>query len=289
MSSLAVQQVVNGLALGSTYALVALGLALVFGVLLVPNFAHGELYMLGGVSAYGLTALGLNFWLALVLATLLVGVAGIVLDRVVFRPLQHATGLSMMIAAFAASIILQQAVTLVWGTESRTVASPVAGIVRTGFFIVSRYQLVLFIILAAVWTALWLVLHRSRLGLAIRAVAQNRPAAELMGIDLGRIRTMTFFLSATIGGLAGALLGASSPVYPTVGFNPMLKAFIVLVVGGIGNLWGAIIGAFALGVIEVLVAGYVSSELQDIGAFAVLVVVLLLKPNGLLGRAEVER
>jgi branched-chain amino acid transport system permease protein len=287
--SLAIQQVVNGLALGSTYALVALGLALVFGVLLVPNFAHGELYMLGGVITYGLTSTGLNFWLALIVATPLVGLMGIALDRGVFRPLQRSSGLSMMIAAFAASIILQQLVTLVWGTDSRTIAAPVSGIFRTRFFIVTRYHVVLFVALAVVWTALWLLLNRSRLGLAIRAVAQNRPAAELMGIDLGRIRTITFFASAAIGGLAGALLGASSPIYPSVGFTPMLKAFIVLVVGGIGNLWGAIVGAFALGVVEVMVAGYISSELQDIGAFAVLVLVLLLKPNGMLGSAEVER
>lgn len=289
MSLVAIQQVVNGLALGSTYALVALGLALVFGVLLVPNFAHGELYMAAGVFTYGLTAMGLNFWLALLVATGLVGMLGILLDRAVFRPLQHATGLSMMIAGFAASIILQQVVTLVWGTESRTIPRPIDGMLRTGWFIVSRYQLVLFGTLVLVCTALWLILHRSRLGLAIRAVAQNRPAAELMGIDLGRVRTMTFFVSAAVAGLAGAMLGASSPIYPTVGFNPMLKAFIVLVVGGIGNLWGAIIGAFALGVVEVMVAAYVSSEMQDIGAFTVLVLVLLVKPNGLLGRAEVER
>lgn len=289
MSLLAIQQIVNGLALGGTYALVALGLSLVFGVLLIPNFAHGELYMLGGVFTYGLTAMGLNFWAALLLAIPLVGIMGILLDRAVFRPIQNAPGLSMMIAAFAASIILQQLVTFVWGTDSRTITSPMRGVWRTDFFIVSYYQITLFVTLGIVWGVMWFVLYRSRLGLAIRAVAQNRPAAVLMGIDLGKIRTITFFISAAIGGLAGAMLGASSPIYPSVGFTPMLKAFIVLVVGGIGNLWGAVIGGLALGVVEVMVAGYISSELQDIGAFAVLVLVLLVKPNGLLGRAEVER
>jgi branched-chain amino acid transport system permease protein len=143
--------------------------------------------------------------------------------------------------------------------------------------------------LLACWAVVWLVLNRSRLGLCIRAVAQNRSAAQLMGIDLEVTRMATFAIGAAIGGLAGALLGASLPIYPTMGINPILKAFVVLVIGGVGSLWGAVLGGLLLGLVEVMVAGYFSSELQDIGTFMVLVALLLFKPEGLLGKAEVDR
>lgn len=289
MLSLLPQQLINGLTLGSTYALVALGLTLVFGVLLIPNFAHGELYMLGAFSTYALVAAGVNFWLAVVLATLLVIVVGIVLDRIVFKPLESSPPLSLMIAALAASIILQQTATIIWGSEPQTTPNPIAGTVRTEWFSVSYYQLFIIAITMVAWGGVWLVLNRSRLGLAIRAVAQNRPAAQLMGIELTHVRIATFAIGAMLGGLGGALLGANFPIYPTMGINPVLKAFVVLVIGGIGNLWGAIFGGLLLGVVEVMVAGYISSELQDVGTFLILVLVLLLRPQGLFGRVVIER
>lgn len=283
------QQLVNGLALGSTYALIALGLTLVFGVLLIPNFAHGELYMLGAFSTYALSASGMNFWLAVLVATALVAIIGIVLDKVVFRPLEHSTALSLMIAALAASIILQQFATIVWGSEPRTTPNPIPGNLRTLWFSISYYQLFIIAVMLLAWGGVWMVLNRSRLGLSIRAVAQNREAAQLMGIELTKVRIATFAISAIIGGAAGALLGANFPIYPTMGVNPVLKAFVVLVIGGIGNLWGAIFGGLLLGVVEVMVAGYISSQLQDVGTFLVLVLVLLLRPDGLFGRPLIER
>ena len=166
---------------------------------------------------------------------------------------------------------------------------PLPGVIRTGMFSITYYQIVLFVALMGIWGGLWLTLHRSRLGLAIRAVSQLRDAAQLMGINLDRVRIATFLIGAGIGGLSGALLGAMYPIYPSVGVNPILKAFVVLVLGGIGNLWGAVLGGLVLGVVEVMVAGYVSSELQDAGSFLILVLVLLVRPQGLLGRAQVER
>ncbi len=289
MLELLPQQLVNGLALGSTYALVAMGLTLVFGVLLIPNFAHGELYMFGGFISYTLVGLGLDFWIAVALAACAVALMGVVLDRLVFRPIQNAPPLSLMIAALAASVIMQQIAALSWGTEPRTTRNPVSGSLVTAHFTVTNYQILLFVVMFAVWLVLWLVLNRSRLGLAIRAVAQNRDAAVLMGISLNQVRIATFMLGAGIGGLAGALLGATFPIFPSVGVTPVLKAFVVLVIGGIGNLWGAVVGGLFLGLIEVLVAGYVSSGLQDTGAFLILVIVLLLRPQGLFGKAEIER
>ena len=283
------QHLVNGLALGSTYALVAMGLTLVFGVLLIPNFAHGEFCMVGAFVSYTLVALGFNFWLAVLAAACVIALLGVLVDRLVFRPLETAPGLTLMIASLGTSIILQELAHLIWGSAPRTTPMPLPGVIRTGMFSITYYQIVLFVALMAIWGGLWLTLHRSRLGLAIRAVSQLRDAAQLMGINLDRVRIATFLIGAGIGGLSGALLGAMYPIYPSVGVNPILKAFVVLVLGGIGNLWGAVLGGLVLGVVEVMVAGYVSSELQDAGSFLILVLVLLVRPQGLLGRAQVER
>ncbi|MWP38316.1 branched-chain amino acid ABC transporter permease [Rhodobacter sphaeroides] len=289
MIDLFVQQLVNGLALGSTYALVALGLTLIFGVLLIPNFAHGEFYMLGAFLTYAMVLAGMNFWLAMALAVGAVILLGCLVDRLAFKPVEQAPPLSMMISALAASIILQQSAMLIWGGEARTIPAPVTGVLRTPFFIVTWMQLIVMASLLLAAAGVWLVLNRSRLGLAIRAVAQNRDAALLMGISMFQVRLATFAIGAALGAIAGALLGASFPIYPTMGVNPVLKAFVVLVLGGIGSLPGAVFGGLFLGVVEVMVAGYISSELSDIGAFAILVAVLLLRPQGFFGQAQVER
>ncbi|ULB12563.1 branched-chain amino acid ABC transporter permease (plasmid) [Cereibacter azotoformans] len=289
MIDLFVQQLVNGLALGSTYALVALGLTLIFGVLLIPNFAHGEFYMLGAFLTYAMVLAGMNFWLAMALAVGAVILLGCVVDRLAFKPVEQAPPLSMMISALASSIILQQSAMLIWGGEARTIPAPVTGVLRTPFFIVTWMQLIVMASLLLAAAGVWLVLNRSRLGLAIRAVAQNRDAALLMGISMFQVRLATFAIGAALGAIAGALLGATFPIYPTMGVNPVLKAFVVLVLGGIGSLPGAVFGGLFLGVVEVMVAGYISSELSDIGAFAILVAVLLLRPQGFFGQAQVER
>ncbi|ODM41387.1 branched-chain amino acid ABC transporter permease [Cereibacter johrii] len=289
MIDLFVQQLVNGLALGSTYALVALGLTLIFGVLLIPNFAHGEFYMLGAFLTYAMVLAGMNFWLAMALAVGAVILLGCLVDRLAFKPVEQAPPLSMMISALAASIILQQSAMLIWGGEARTIPAPVTGVLRTPFFIVTWMQLIVMASLLLAAAGVWLVLNRLRLGLAIRAVAQNRDAALLMGISMFQVRLATFAIGAALGAIAGALLGATFPIYPTMGVNPVLKAFVVLVLGGIGSLPGAVFGGLFLGVVEVMVAGYISSELSDIGAFAILVAVLLLRPQGFFGQAQVER
>ncbi|MGU3497144.1 branched-chain amino acid ABC transporter permease [Xanthobacteraceae bacterium A53D] len=289
MLELLPQQLINGLALGSTYALVALGLTLIFGVLLIPNFAHGEFYMIGAFVTYALVAVGADFWLAMAASVALVMLLGCVVDRLVFRPIENAPGLSLMISALAASIILQQVATIIWGTEARTIPPPLTGVIRTPFFAVTQLQLLVMASLVIAFAAVWLVLNRSRLGLAIRATAQNRDAALLMGISMTQVRFATFAMGAALGAIAGALLGATFPIYPAMGVNPVLKAFVVLVLGGIGSLWGAVLGGLVLGISEILVAGYISSQLSDIGTFAILVLVLLLRPQGLFGRAQVER
>ncbi len=283
------QQVVNGLVLGSTYSLVALGLTLVFGVLLIPNFAHGEFYMLGGLFTYQFVAMGLNFWMAVAAAAAIVIVIGLLLDALVYRPLATSSGLTLMIAALACAIILQQAAAIGWGSEPRTTPPPFRGTLTLAGASISYYQLLFIGFMLAAWAGLTLMMRYSRLGLAIRAVSQNSDAARLMGIELSHVRYATFAIGAALGALAGGLLSATVPVYPEMGINPVLKAFVILVIGGIGNLWGAIAGGLFLGMIEVMVAGYGSSEYQDVGAFLILIAVLLVRPHGLFGRAEIER
>lgn len=289
MIDLFLQQFVNGLALGSTYALVALGLTLIFGVLLIPNFAHGEFYMVGAFLTYALVMSGLNFWLAMALGAIAVIALGCAIDAIAFKPLRGAPPLSLMISALAASIILQQTATLIWTSEARTIPTPVTGVLRTPFFILTWMQVVVMGSLLTAVVAIWLILNRSRLGLAIRATAQNHDAALLMGVNMTQVRLATFAIGAALGAIAGALLGATFPIYPTMGVNPVLKAFVVLVLGGIGSLRGAVLGGLFLGVVEVMVAGYISTELQDIGAFTLLVLVLLARPQGFFGKAQVER
>ncbi|MFC5584389.1 branched-chain amino acid ABC transporter permease [Nitratireductor kimnyeongensis] len=283
------QQLMNGLALGSTYAMIALGLSLIFGVLLIPNFAHGEFYMLGAFITYTLTVAGFNFWLAMALTAIAVIAIGFLLDRVAFKPIEMAPPLSLMISALAASIILQQVATLIWGTEARTIPTPLVGVWSAPFFILTYMQLTIIGVLMVACVAIWGLLHHTALGLSIRATAQNRDAAMLMGIEMLRVRFATFAIGALLGAVAGALLGATFPIYPTMGAGPVLKAFVVLVLGGIGSLKGAVLGGLVLGIAEVLVAGYISSEFQDVGAFTLLVCVLLIRPNGLFGRVQMER
>jgi len=289
MLELITQQLANGLVLGSTYALVALGLTLVFGVLLIPNFAHGEFYMAGAFITYTLAMSGVNFWVAMVLSVMLVMLLGCLIDRLAFFPIRTAPALSLMISALAMSIILQQIATIIWGTEARTIPTPLPGVIRTTYFAITYLQLAILLSLAIAALAVWMILYHSRLGLAIRATAQNRDAAALMGIRMSVVRTSTFAISAALGAIAGALLGATFPIYPTMGSIPVLKAFVVLVLGGIGSFWGAILGGLFLGTSEVFVAGYISSQLQDIGTFLLLTMVLLVRPQGLFGRVNMER
>lgn len=289
MMELFSQQLVNGLSLGSSYALIALGLTLVFGVLLIPNFAHGELFMLGAFVTYAGTAIGLNFWVAATLSMIVLMLVGCALDVLVFKPLNQNSALSLMIGALAGSIILTQVATIVWGSEPRTIPAPVDGGLQTRFFSITYMQLIVMAALGVCALAVWLVLNRTRLGLAIRAVSQNRDAALLMGISMTEVRLATFAMSAGMGAVAGALLGATFPIQPTMGATPVLKAFVVLVLGGIGSLTGAVVGGIVLGLAEVMVSGFGSSEYQDIGTFVLLVAVLLIRPQGLFGSAEVER
>ena len=301
------QQVVNGLTLGSIYALVALGYTMVYGILGLITFAHGEVVMIGALSALAamkpLADSGLPGPLV-VLAALLVAMLvcmclGFVIERVAYRPLRNAPRLAPLITAIGVSIVLQQLAMLIWGRNYFAVPAllPAAPHEILGATI-NELQLLIMLVAATTMAALMLLVNRTRLGTAMRATAENPAIAGLMGVDANRIIALTFVIGSALAALAGVLVSANYGIaHYHMGFILGLKAFTAAVLGGIGNLAGAMLGGVLLGLIEALGAGYIGdltggvlgSNYQDVFAFFVLIVVLIFRPSGLMGERVSER
>jgi len=284
--SIFLQQVINGLVIGSIYAMVALGLTLIFGILHIGNFAHGQLYMLGAFATYWLvTLLGWDIWSAMLGAMGLMVFLGVVLERVVFRPVSSAPHINGLIVALGLFIALENIAFILWGGDERTLPSPYATQTITLLSISLTLQrlLVFFVSLLLIFL-LYLFIQRTKMGKAIRAVAQDPEVARLMGIPIHRISSTVFAVSSALAAAAGALVGPIFCVYPSMGLIPTLKAFVVIVLGGMGSIPGAIFGGFILGIAESLGAGYLFSEYKDAFAFAALILVLMIKPSGLFGK-----
>jgi branched-chain amino acid transport system permease protein len=294
------QQLVNGIAWGSIYALVALGYTMVYGVLRLINFAHGEVYMVGAMTGfYAAHALGVADQPSVLglAATLLAAMAtcaalGATIERVAYRPLRRAPRLAPLITAIGVSLLLQNAGQLVFGADPKffppLLASHEAW--RVGSLAVSNIQLTVLATALALMAGLELVVMRTRVGRAMRAVAQDADAAALMGVPVDRIIQLTFVLGSALAGAAGILVGLSNPkIDPLMGLMPGLKAFVAAVLGGIGSIPGAMLGGLLLGVVETLVAGYLSSTYRDAIAFVILIAILLYRPTGLFGSAQPEK
>jgi branched-chain amino acid transport system permease protein len=279
------QQVLNGLVTGSVYSLVALGLTLIYGTMQVPNFAHGQLFMLGAYLAYAATRAGLHYWVALVAAVIGVAFLGVALERVVFRPLRNAPHLNSMIAALGVMLFLEAVAQNIWGEEFRHMDSPYGGVVPLFGLLITSHRLILLGAAAALMTALLLFLTRTVAGAAIRATAQNPEGALLVGIDTSRVAMITFGMSAALAAFAGVLIAPISLVYPSMGAMITLKAFVIVVLGGMGSVPGALIGGYLLAVAESLGGTYVSATYQDLVAFVVLAIVFAFKPTGLFKEA----
>ena len=280
------QQVINGLVIGSIYAMVALGLTLIFGILHIGNFAHGQLYMLGAFATYWLVTLfGWDIWSSMFVAMGLMALLGMILERVVFRPVHSAPHINGLIVALGLFIALENMAFILWGGDERTLPSPYATKMVTALSLSLTIQrLLVFAISIVLILALYLFIQKTKLGKAIRAVAQDPEVARLMGIPIHRISSTVFAVSSALAAAAGALVGPIFCVFPSMGLIPILKAFVVIVLGGMGSVLGAIFGGFILGVAESLGAGYLSSEYKDAFAFAALIFVLLIKPTGLFGK-----
>jgi branched-chain amino acid transport system permease protein len=279
---------VNGLVLGGTYALLGIGLTLIFGLMNLVNFAHGELYTLGAYATFAALALGgLNFFAAVAAAIVAGALAGALCERVLLRPLRDESIDTTMLVMIGLWIALQNAELLVWGGVARSIPHPfpTAPIVLGP---VGIAPLRLFVVAAALAliVAAWLLIQRTRLGMAMRATFQDRETAALMGVRIGRIHTATFAFGSALAAAAGALLGPIFLAYPSMGDLASLKAFSVVILGGLGNLPGATIGGLLLGIAEELGAGYVSSGYRDAVGFVIIILVLLFRPSGLFARSE---
>jgi branched-chain amino acid transport system permease protein len=282
------QHLVNGLVLGGTYALLGIGLTLIFGLMNVVNFAHGEFYTLGAYAAFAAVALsGLPFVPALV-AAMAAGVAlGALTERVLLRPLRGQSIDTVMLVMIGLWIAMQNAELLVWGGVAQSIPHPfpTAPLTLGPLSIAPLRVFVLAATLALILGA-HLIVHRTRLGRAMRATFQDPDTAALMGVRIGRIHTATFALGSGLAAAAGALLGPIFLAYPAMGDLAALKAFSVVILGGLGNVAGATLGGVLLGIAEELGAGYVSSGYRDAVGFVIIILVLLLRPSGLLARAE---
>ena len=284
--ALFLEQVVNGLTLGAYYALVAVGLALVFGVARLVNFAHGEFFMLGAYVlyfAYGVYHL--PYGVAVLLVVLGLAVFGAVFHRLIYQPVMHRVWHVQLIATLAASFILVNVAIIAIGSTQRSAATPLVSEVLTLGDVHVAYQrlLVLGVALLA-FVALQQFIQRTPQGRAMRAIAQNREAAQVLGIDLAQVTRLTFVLSAALTGLAAGLVAPLYLIFPTVGSLLTLKAFAVVVIGGMGNATGALIAAFIVGLAEAFGAGYISVEYRDAIAFILMILVLLWRPLGLMGQ-----
>ena len=289
------EQLYNALFVGSVYALFALGFALVFSVLDILNLAHPTTFMLGAFAAYfATTALGLPWYLAAVLAFFACGAFGIALDRIAFAPLRRrsAPGLSAMISSLAVTLIVVRLIELRYGGDFITFpAGAVPSLVlRIGDAVLEGIRLGIVVLSIVLMLGLTYVVRRTQLGRDLRALAENPRAARILGVDVDRAISATFFVSSALGGLAGVLLAfAYNTLDSRMGLPLELRAFTVMVVGGMGSLPGAVIGAYILGLGEVASLVYLPTELRDAFAFGLLFLVLIVRPTGLLGHRAADR
>ncbi len=282
------QHIVNALMLGGTYALLGIGLTLIFGIMRVVNFTHGELYAFGGYMIFFFTAaLGVNFYFALLAAVALGALLGAIIELALLRPLRGADIDTTMLIMIGCWIVLQNTEQMIWGGVAKSIVSPLPGEpLVLGPVSVAWMRVFVFAVAALLIVATHVLIHRTRLGKAMRATFQDRDTAALMGVNVSAINTATFAIGSGLAAAAGALLGAVFIVTPTMGDLAALKAFAIVILGGLGSIKGATIGGFILAFVEELGAGYVSSGYRDAMGFLVIIVVLLFKPTGLFARQE---
>lgn len=286
------QQIVNGIALGSIYALIALGYTMVYGIIRLINFAHGEIYMIGAfVGYFALTAFGLPFWVSLLLAMVIPALLGVLIERVAYRPLRSSPSITVLITAIGVSLLLQNLAMLWFSPDPKTFPHIFT---RAPFNIggvrISFPQVIVLATSVLLMIGLNFMVQKTKIGKAMRAVSQDKEAAKLMGIDTDRIISFTFAIGSALAGAAGVMVGIIYPrIQPLMGTMPGLKAFVAAVFGGIGSIPGAMLGGVIMGLTESLVTAYISSTWRDAIAFSLLIIILLVKPAGILGKSTREK
>jgi branched-chain amino acid transport system permease protein len=298
------QQLINGLTLGGVYALIAVGYTMVYGIIELINFAHGEIYMLGAYIAFSCVAIfHLPFPLAIAISIISCSLFGIVLEFIAYRPLRKAPRLAALITAIGASLFLQNVALLIWGGRLKTYPSNTLppffeDIAITLFKNSTRFQQIniswlQLTILAAtilIMIGLHFLITKTRIGTAMRACAQDKVTASLMGINVNRIISFTFAVGSGLGAVAGIIVGIYyNAIFTMMGYTAGVKAFAAAVLGGIGNIPGAMLGGFVLGVAETFGAGYISSGYRDGLSYALMIIVIIFRPSGLLGRKQIVK
>ena len=284
-------QFINGLNIGSIYALIALGYTMVYGIAKLINFAHGDVIMVGAYISFISMKFGLPWWLAVIISIVACAVLGIVMEKVAYKPLRNASRISLLITAIGISYLLQNAFQLIFGANPQPYhafitlpALSLGGIsIQANYYITFSVSVVLMILLT-------LFVNKTTMGKAMRAVSEDEGAAKLMGINVDTTISLTFAIGCALAAIAGILYANCYPmINPTLGSLPGIKAFIAAVLGGIGSIPGAVIGAFILGMVEAMTKAYISSQLTDTIVFAILILMLVFKPAGILGKNVKEK
>jgi len=279
------QQMLNGLAIGSVYTLIALGLTVVFGILGIAHFAHGSVAMSGGYLTFLFTErFGLPFYPAMALAMAAGAVLGLLIERLAYRPVRDAPHINAFIIALGLTMMVEGINLLLFGADQVVIQTPYRGVLDFFGIAVAELRLQVILTTCVLIGVIALLIGRTKTGKSIRAVAQNRGAAVLMGVNVNRVSAVVFSVSSALGAAAGALVGALLAIAPGLGEGLAVKGFAVLILGGLGSIPGAIVGGLVLGVSESLAAGFISSAYKDVIAFLVMIVVLLFRPEGLLGK-----
>ena len=285
---------INGISLGSVYAIIALGYTMVYGIAKMLNFAHGDVIMIGAYISFCVTQyLKLPAWLSVLAAMFVCTLLGMTIERLAYKPLRSAPSLAVLITAIGMSYLLQNLALLIWGSNPKSFTSIISfGPVRLfdGQLIISDVAIVTVLACILIMIGLTWFTGKTRMGKAMRAVSEDKGAAQLMGVNVNRTISVTFAIGSALAAIAGVLLCSAYPtLMPTTGSMPGIKAFTAAVFGGIGSIPGAMLGGILLGIIEIFGKSYISTELGDAIVFAILIVILLVKPAGLLGKKIREK
>lgn len=290
--NLFIQQLINGISLGSVYALIALGYTMVYGIIKLINFAHGDIYMVGAyIGFFAITVAKMSIFPALLVSMIVTGLLGMLVERLAYKPLRHAPRISVLISAIGVSLFLEYVSMYFVSPTPRTFPTVFDDIsFHVGGFVINGQQILIFVITFILMAILTYIVQKTKIGKAMRAVSFDTDTAKLMGIDADRVIAVTFAIGSALAAAGGVLVGVYyNSIDPLMGIMPGLKAFVAAVLGGIGILPGAVAGGIILGVIEALVSGFLSSTFRDAAAFAILILVLLFRPAGLFGKNTQEK
>lgn len=298
-----IQQVFNGLSLGSIYALIALGYTMIYGILRFINFAHGDVFMIGAFSGYylgilfafatvsGIASIGMALMIMLG-AMIITGALGFTIEKLVYKPLRKSPKLTILITAIGVSLFLEYGGQLVFGADPKSFPSLLENkpLINLSGAVIGSNPVVVLLTAGILMIGLRLIVMKTKIGTAMRAVSYNPTAASLMGININAVISFTFIIGSSLAGAAGILYGLNYPsIDPLMGILPGLKAFVAAVLGGIGNIPGAALGGMIIGLLETFVTGYISPTYRDAIAFGILILILLFKPTGILGKKEIEK